>query len=72
MLLSHQKLTLARRPNASLFATIVLTLVIAAYWVPGKRMSPALHIWLSVCTPLVAYLSKEGLNAGAACEPLVL
>ena len=72
MLLSHQKLTLARRRDASLFAAIIWTLVVAADLVRGKRMSLALHIWLSVCTPLVAYLSEEALNAGAACEPLVL
>ena len=60
MLLSHQKLTLARKPDASLFATIILTLVVAADLVRGKRMSLALHKRLSVCTPLVAYLPKRG------------
>ena len=72
MLLSHQKLTLARRRDASLLAAIIWTLVVAADLVRGKRMSLALHIWLSDCTPLVAYLFEEGWNAGAACEPLVL
>ena len=62
MLLSHQKLTLTRRPDASLFATIILTLVVAGDLVRGKRMSLALRVCLSVCTPLVAYLSEEELQ----------
>ena len=47
--------------EASLFATIIWTLVVAGDLVRGKRMSLALHVCLSVCTPLVAYLSEEEL-----------
>lgn len=45
LLLSHQKVTLARKPDASRFAAIILTLVFTAGLIHGKQKSLALHIY---------------------------